>query len=72
MCMSTSKPKVQQMPTPPPPPSPVTEDQADLDARQRERRRAAGRSGRRSTILAGAMAAGEQQPTTQGKSVLGA
>ncbi len=71
MCLSTSKPKVQEMPIPPPAPSPVTEDQAALDARQLERRRAAGRSGRRSTILAGAdLNAGA--PTTQSKTILGA
>lgn len=70
MCLSTPKPKVQEMPIPPPPPSPVVEDQAALDARQLERRRAAGRTGRRSTILAGADIGGGQ-PTTQSKTVLG-
>lgn len=71
MCLSASKPKVQEMPIPPPAPSPVTEDQAALDARALERRRAASRSGRRSTILAGALE-GAGGPTTQGKTVLGA
>lgn len=71
MCLSTSKPKVQEMPIPPPPPSPVQEDQAALDARALERRRAAGRSGRRSTILAGADPGG-MAPTTQSKTILGA
>lgn len=68
--MCASKPKVQKTPDPPPPITPVTEDQVAVDERSRERRRAAQRSGRTSTILAGA--AGDQAPVTTGKTVLGA
>lgn len=70
MC-SASKPKVEKAPDPPPPITPVTEDQVATTERQRENRRAAGRSGRTSTILAGANATGAG-PTTQSKTVLGA
>jgi hypothetical protein len=70
MC-SASKPKVQQAPDPPPPITPVTEDQVATTERQRENRRAAGRSGRTSTILAGSNGA-IAGPTTQAKTVLGA
>lgn len=68
MCMG-STPKVQQLPVPPPPPSPVVEAQATIDAKGLERRRAAARSGRQSTILAGNET--PTAPTSQAKTVLG-
>lgn len=68
MCR-TPKPKVQPIPPPMQPVSPVTEDEAVLRESQRERRRAASRSGRQSTVMAGNSA---QPPTAQNKTILGA
>lgn len=70
MC-SVKKPKA--APTPPPPQmtTAVTEDEAVLRESQRERQRAAGRSGRQSTILTSMGQAG-MAPTTQSKTLLGA
>ena len=61
-------PKLAPMPIPPPAQSTVTEDESVLREGQRERRRAASRSGRASTIMAGG---GEVPPTGQTKSLLG-
>jgi hypothetical protein len=63
-------PKLAPMPIPPPPQSTVTEDEAVLRESQRERRRAASRSGRGSTILAGNSTEG-MPPTGQNKVLLG-
>jgi hypothetical protein len=63
-------PKMAPMPIPPPAQSTVTEDEAVLRESQRERRRAASRSGRGSTILAGGGEAG-MPPTGQTKTLLG-
>jgi len=69
MC-SVKRPKA--APTPPPPQmtSAVTEDEAVLRESQRERQRAAGRSGRQSTILTSMGQAG-MAPTTITKTALG-
>lgn len=66
--MSLSKPSApKQRPYIPPPPTlPETIDEASLIERDRERRRAATRSGRQSTIVAGNVA-----PTSQTKTILG-
>lgn len=65
--MCTSRPKPPPVVNPPPPPQAVQVDQQIIDARDRERRRAAGRTGRQSTILAGAVA----PATGQAKTLLG-
>lgn len=66
--MSLSKPSApKQRPYIPPPPTlPETIDEASLIERDRERRRAATRSGRQSTIVAGNVT-----PTSQSKTILG-
>lgn len=67
MCMSRPKPPKVAETLPPPMVTPVTEDEAVLRERNRERRRAAGREGRQSTLLAG----GSMAPTGQQKTLLG-
>lgn len=67
MC-TAKKPKVQKAPPPPQTQTTVTTDEAVMRESDRERRRAALRSGRQSTILAGDVAA----PTGQQKTMLGA
>jgi len=65
--MCTSKPKPPPAVNPPPPPQAPQVDQQIIDARDRERRRAAGRGGRASTMLAGSVA----PATGQSKTLLG-
>lgn len=67
MCMSAPKVNPPPVVNPPPPPQSPQVDQQIIDARDRERRRAAGRGGRQSTMLAGDVA----PATGQSKSLLG-
>lgn len=70
MCTSRRPPKVEPVASAPVV-APVSVDETVVEERDRERRRNRTRSGRSSTILAGATGAG-QPPTAPAKTALGA